>query len=351
MKSLDEPQSSTANDSAGATVTPPLADLQVDEDRGHASPNLGTGSFTVTVTNSGPDDATAVTALDLLPAGLTYVSNTASQGSFDSTTGIWTLGALANGASATLTMHVSVVTAGDYTNTASVTHADQYDPNSANNQASASLSTRVADIAVAKTADHATPAVGTDVTFTVTASNGGPDDATQLVIHDPLPAGLDFVSAAPSVGTYSPTTGDWTIGPLANGANATLELKAQVAGSGSIVNTAAVSGLLQRDPDADNDSATASLEVPPAAEFSLSKDRRRRRSQPQRERDFHDQGHQPRSQRHFGCPSDPRVLGRPRPTSRVRPARGRSIRLRGSGSSVSPRRRDRDSDVSRPGHG
>ncbi len=272
VKSLDEPQSSTANDSAGATVTPPLADLQVTKTVATSRPDLGDAdSFTVTVTNSGPDDATAVTVLDVLPAGPTYVSNTASQGSFDSATGIWTLGALANGASATLTMHVSVAAAGDYTNTASVTHSDQYDPNSANNQASASLSTRVADIAVAKTADHATPAVGTDVTFTVTASNGGPDDATQLVIHDPLPAGLTFVSAAPSVGTYSPTTGDWTIGPIANGANATLDLKAEVAGSGSIVNTAAVSGLLQRDPDAGNDSASASLDVPPAADLSLSK--------------------------------------------------------------------------------
>jgi uncharacterized repeat protein (TIGR01451 family) len=236
-----------------------------------ARPEVGDpDSFTITVVNHGPDTATNATVSDVLPAGLTFVSTTASQGSFDHSKGNWTIGTLASGASAMLTLNVTVHAAGDYTNTATVT-ADQYDPNPDNNHASASLSTRVADIAVTKTANKHEPAVGSMVSFTVTVTNKGPDDATQLVIHDALPAGLTFDTATPSAGTYNVTSGDWTIGNLAHGASVTLHISAQVVDSGTIDNTAAVSGLLQRDPDHSNDSATATIVVPPAADLSLTK--------------------------------------------------------------------------------
>jgi uncharacterized repeat protein (TIGR01451 family) len=158
----------------------------------------------------------------------------------------------------------------DYKNTAKVT-ADQYDPHPDNNESSASLSTRVVDIAVAKVADNPTPNVGKQVTFTVTVSNGGPDGATQLVVRDPLPTGLTFVAALPSGGTYDSISGDWTIGDLANGASVTLAITAKVVDSGTIENTAAVHGLLQLDSDHSNDSSKATIEVPPAADLSLSK--------------------------------------------------------------------------------
>jgi uncharacterized repeat protein (TIGR01451 family) len=273
VTAVDEPQSSTANDSASATVTPPNADLVVTKTVDVSRPDVGDDdSFTVTIRNDGPDDATNVVVFDMPPAGLTYADDTPSQGSYDVDTGLWTVGGLANGASATLILEVTVSAAGDYTNTASVTLRDQFDPDNSNDSGSASLSTRVADIGVTKAESDANPAVGTDVTFTVTAANNGPDDASQVVVGDLLPVGLTFVAATPSVGTYDPATGAWSIGVLANGAGATIDITAHVVGSGAITNTAAVSHVLQRDPNADNDSGSASLDVPPAADLSVSKE-------------------------------------------------------------------------------
>ena len=65
-------------------------------------------TFTIKVSNAaGFSTATGVQAKDLLPAGLTYVSSVASQGSFNSGTGVWTVGTLAGGASATLKITVT----------------------------------------------------------------------------------------------------------------------------------------------------------------------------------------------------------------------------------------------------
>ena len=49
-----------------------------------------------------------------------------------------------------------------------------------------------------------TPNVGDTITFTVTLTNNGPNAATSVQVTDLLPAGLTFVSATPSQGTYDP---------------------------------------------------------------------------------------------------------------------------------------------------
>ena len=51
--------------------------------------------YTVTLTNNGPDGTTNVGVTDLLPAGVTYVSDTTTLGTYDSGTGVWTVGAVA----------------------------------------------------------------------------------------------------------------------------------------------------------------------------------------------------------------------------------------------------------------
>jgi uncharacterized repeat protein (TIGR01451 family) len=91
-------------------------------------------TFTVTVSNAaGFSTATGVTVKDVLPAGLSYVSSTPSQGSYASGTGVWTVGTLAPGASVTLSIVATVTTGGTKTNYAQVTAANQIDTDSTPN--------------------------------------------------------------------------------------------------------------------------------------------------------------------------------------------------------------------------
>src|SRR5262245_61910744 len=67
----------TANDSASVTETPQRADLALTKSVSNAAPNVGdTITFTITLSNSGPDAATSVQVTDVLPAGFTFVSAT-----------------------------------------------------------------------------------------------------------------------------------------------------------------------------------------------------------------------------------------------------------------------------------
>ena len=88
-------------------------------------------TFTIVLTNNGPDNATAVEVTDLLASGFTYDSHTASAGtSYNQGTGVWTIGTLNNGATKTLTLTATIEETGDYQNTAAITAqgADEVDP-------------------------------------------------------------------------------------------------------------------------------------------------------------------------------------------------------------------------------
>ncbi|MFO0807782.1 MAG: SdrD B-like domain-containing protein [Gemmataceae bacterium] len=264
------------------------ADLSLTKAVDNATPNIGqTVTFTLTLTNSGPGDATGVTVTDVLPAGLAFVSASTATGSYSSTTGIWTIGALANGATATLTLRATVTTPGAKTNIAEVTTSDQPDPDSTpgNNSTTeddddtATVTPQVADLSLTKTVDNATPILGSNVTFTITVRNAGPNGATNVAVRDVLPSGLTFVSATPSQGSYASGTGIWTVGSVANGGTATMQIVATVTTLGVKVNGAEVSAADQFDPDStpnnnsttEDDDDTATVTPGQIADLSLTK--------------------------------------------------------------------------------
>lgn len=205
-------------------------------------------TFTIRVTNNGPDQASGVVVADLLPAGLAFVSAAASTGDYQSASGTLSVGALANGAVVTLTLVARIDAPAGTTvrNTASVLGTEP-DPNSANNTAHADIAVVTVpvpntDLSVTKTISPGPYQAGDNITYTVMATNQGPAPATNVRVTDVLPPQLTFVQAAASPGTYNPATGLYTIGGLNAGASATLILTATINTSGSIVNTATVTG-------------------------------------------------------------------------------------------------------------
>jgi hypothetical protein len=113
-----------------------------------------------------------------------------------------------------------------------------------------------ANLGVNKIVSNATPSVGSNVTFTITASNAGPTQSPNTIVNDLLSASCyTFVSATPSVGTYDSITGEWSIGTLASGANATLSIVATVISQSGCGNTATISGD-QEDPTPANNTST-----------------------------------------------------------------------------------------------
>ena len=150
---------------------------------------------------------------------------------------------------------------GPLTNTASTAVLpDQPDPVPGNNTASATVTAQSADIAVTKTVDNATPYVNTTaVTFTITAHNNGPSDATGVEVTDVLPGILTRVSFSVTAGTYVPATGIWHIGPLANGVTQTLSIVATANTTTPAINTATRTAGNQPDPNSANDTSSATV--------------------------------------------------------------------------------------------
>jgi uncharacterized repeat protein (TIGR01451 family) len=99
-------------------------------------------TYTLTASNAGPGAADNVTVTDTLPANVTYVANSCGA-SFVAPTLTWTIGTLANGASATCDIDVTVANAGGIVNTANIASTTT-DPNAANNAGTATLAGGVA---------------------------------------------------------------------------------------------------------------------------------------------------------------------------------------------------------------
>jgi uncharacterized repeat protein (TIGR01451 family) len=127
----------TNNTSTVVTDVRSQADLSIEKTVNNSNPYVGDNiEFTVTVTNNGPNPATGVEVNDLLPNGYSYVSHSTASGSYDHTTGIWTIGNVGFPGSVVLTISVDVNMPApgiNYQNIATITNLDQLDPDPTNN--------------------------------------------------------------------------------------------------------------------------------------------------------------------------------------------------------------------------
>jgi uncharacterized repeat protein (TIGR01451 family) len=251
----------------------PGADLAVAKTDGQASAVPGNPlTYTIVVSDGGPDAVAGATVTDVLPASVQGATWTcaASPGSGCSASGAGNVNdtvSLAVGGTATYTVTGTIASGalGTLSNTASVAPpAGVTDPSLSNNSATdTDILTPQPDLAIAK-ADSADPvSPGDPLTYTLTVTNLGPSDDTAVTVSDPLPAGVTFVSSTPGPPqcALAGSTLDCSLGPMAAGATTTVTIDVTVnASTGLLVNTATVSAhWLDLEPANNSASAVTSV--------------------------------------------------------------------------------------------
>jgi uncharacterized repeat protein (TIGR01451 family)/fimbrial isopeptide formation D2 family protein len=244
------------------------------------TPDLGAATagedatFTIKVKNIDAH-ATAhdVVVHDVLPAGLSYVSSSPS-GTASGSTIDWSLGALAPGATATITVvvHVGsgVATGSTLTNTAT-THAEEV-PDDKTDTGSLVVGTKT-DLKVTKTASKTSVIAGEELVYTLTTTNVGPSDALVSTLTDTLPAYLHLVSLddpARCAAAGQVITCDY--GTLVPGATRTVQVTVQVdpARTSPATNAADVTTTTPDTAPANNHSQVTTP-VTPVADVSVTK--------------------------------------------------------------------------------
>ncbi len=120
-----------------SSVAIAAADLALGQSFAPTNVNLGsTVTFTLSVTNLGPDIATNTVVSNTLPAGLSFVSAAPAASATNGSTFTFALGNLTNGAKTNVIIQATALTAGAKTNLATAASATS-DPTGANNSATA----------------------------------------------------------------------------------------------------------------------------------------------------------------------------------------------------------------------
>jgi uncharacterized repeat protein (TIGR01451 family) len=136
-----DPTPANSAATAPTTVAPQTTDIAITKTPSTTNAIITeTITYTLVVTNLGPNNSTGTTVTDVLPPGTTFVSATSTQGTCSGTTTVTcAIGTLAPNATATITLAVTLPQApGPVVNTATVTSA-QIDPAAANNAATATI--------------------------------------------------------------------------------------------------------------------------------------------------------------------------------------------------------------------
>ncbi|MCI1019076.1 DUF11 domain-containing protein [Microbacterium sp. C5A9] len=265
------------------TQTPvnPAADLAITKTLDTSPLVAGEpATFTIAVTNNGPQVGTGVTVNDAVPGGLTGATATSSAGTCTVGGSIsCALPDLAVGASETITVTGTVspsFSPGDgLANNASVT-GSRTDPDPANNTANAvgTLETS-ADVSVTKSYAPATPIAGQNVTYTLITRNDGPSEARDVRLTDPLDPDTAFVSVSTDQGTCADpgTTGivDCDLGTLAPGAVVTTTIVVTIASGAAVVQNSASVTSSTPDPDPTNNVTSTSFQPDVVADLAVTK--------------------------------------------------------------------------------
>jgi len=222
-------------------------------------------AYTITVANAGPAAAEDVVLTDTLPAGTTLIDAllpaSAATCTVPPVAGVITcqLGTMAAGATAefVFTVLIDADTPGGtvLTNTTEVTSSTP-DPNVANNTATTTATIRKADLMVVKSAPASIP-VGTELTYTITITNLGPDVEPAVILTDAVPTGTTLVNTTGCT-VQTGTNLICEFGPLDPGVPHVVTVIVRADQAGSLTNIATVAGLFpSTDIDPSNNTSDA----------------------------------------------------------------------------------------------
>ena len=243
---------------------PPTADLSVSV-TGPVSATAGASvTYTATVANGGPADASALSLTDAVPAGATFVSETRTSGPAVTCanppaggTGTTTCTASSFASAATTVLQLVYSLPANFSGTSvsdtAAVSAASPDPDLTNNTDKATTSVTTSADAGVSLSGPANATAGATVTYIATVSNTGPSDAAAFAFTDAVPAGATFITetqtSGPALSCTNPAAGgagttSCTAATLAAGATATVKLAYLLPASfasSSISDSAAVS--------------------------------------------------------------------------------------------------------------
>jgi len=266
--------SATATDPAGntsqfaqdvAAAPGPPADLGVSiTPSATTSTALQPLTYTLVVTNNGPNPATGIVLNDTLPAGLSGYTVSTSQGQVAQGANAFSvaLGNLAVNAAATITLTVTPTQAGTATDSAGVS-GDGADPASANDSASSSVAIRPAPADLQVSITLSTPGratVGEPLTYTVDVTNLGPGPATGVGLADTLPANAQLLAYQTNLGTVTQNGNVLNVSgvTLANGTTLVFQVTVRPTAAGAVIDAASASAGTT-DPVPGNNRASSSV--------------------------------------------------------------------------------------------
>ena len=230
--------------------------------------------YTLSVSNAGPSPASNAVVNLTLPSGIVYQGSVSSQGTASQVGSIVTfsLGTVAVQSGVTIMVTTLAVTPGLMTSTA-VVGSPASDSNPNNNQASASVvvTKRAADLGLTMSVTPIAVPENGQTAFLVAVTNNGPATALGVTVTNSLPPNVNVVSVSASQGSVSAGGTLASIGTMLPGAGAmeTLVLSPTVVGTSTLTSTVGLDPS-ETDPVLANNSASASVNVLPAADLGVS---------------------------------------------------------------------------------
>ena len=273
---MDEVDAHPVDDSASVSVhVAPTADLTLKLSDGPATAHMGDAlSYDLTISNAGPASASNVVLTVPFPPIVSYVSATGTQGtgSLRSDRLIVSLGSIAPGAHARITVVLKATGLGTIASTASLT-SDDYDPNPGDELASLSTTIRpLADLQVVMQAPTVA-ADGHNVVYGVTVSNAGPNDASAVTIQDVTPSLTTYVGASLENGgpvSFADGVVTANVGDLAVGASTTLWIVAVPSSAvGTTLTNTAHATSDEDDPNTTDNTASKDTPVRPVGDLAV----------------------------------------------------------------------------------